>query len=162
MPFFLHVCALQSSVTCIIIRVSMHYAVFCVFKSHFSLALNSKRQNLCTRRLDFGVPSRANSEPVACNCCSCSWCCLWLINELVNQREDLRSHWKFWPISLLYPPKEHKSAKNTPEENKNNNNKKWLLRLSLCIVTRVSIVVIRVCLFTGRESDTANFTLRYK
>lgn len=111
-------CALQSSVTCIIIRVSMHYAVFCVFKSHISLALNSKQQALCTQRLDFSTLNGANSEPVSCNCCS--WCCLWLINELVDQREDLRSHWKFWPISLLYPPKEHNSDKNTPGENKNN------------------------------------------
>lgn len=110
-PFFLHVYELQSSVTCIFIRVSMHYAVFCVFKSHVSLALNSKQQALCTRRLDFCIPNGANSEPVTCNCCSCSCCCLWLINELVDQREDLRSHWKFWPISLLYPPKEHNSDK---------------------------------------------------
>lgn len=50
-------------------------------------------------------PNRGDSESVACNCCSCSWCCLWLINELADQRENPWSHWKFRPISLLYPPK---------------------------------------------------------
>lgn len=138
-------CALQSSVTCIIIRVSMHYAVFCVFKSHISLALNSKQQALCTQRLDFSILNGANSEPVSCNCCS--WCCLWLINELVNQREDLRSHWKFWPISLLYPPKEHNSDKNTPGENKN---KKKVAVATLTVYSHKTLKVIRVCLFTGR------------
>lgn len=118
-----------------LLLVSMHYAVFCVFKSHISLALNRKRQALCTERLDFRVLNVENSEPVSCNCCSCSWCCLWLINELVDQREDLWSHWKFWPISLLYPPKEHNSDKNTPGENKNK--KKLLLQLSLHTVTRL-------------------------
>lgn len=144
----------------------MHYAVFCVFKSHICLALNSKRQALCTQRLDFCIPNGANSEPVACNCCSCSWCCLWLINELVDQREDLRSHWRFWPISLLYPPKEHNSDKNTPGENKNNNKKSCCCNCH-CVQSQDS-EMIRVCLFTGTESDMdnfsryCNFTLRYK
>lgn len=103
------------------------------FQESDSLALHSKRQTLLPYCLSF--LNRGNSESVACNCCSCSWCCLWLINELVDQRENLWSHWKFWPISLLYPRKalslylwiQHSSYKNTPWENKSK--KKVLLQL---------------------------------
>lgn len=44
-------------------------------------------------------------ESVACNCWSCSCCCLWLINELVDQRENPLSLWKTRPICLFYPPR---------------------------------------------------------
>lgn len=44
-------------------------------------------------------------ESMACNCWPCSCCCLWLINELVDQTENPLSHWKTRPICLFYPPR---------------------------------------------------------
>lgn len=96
-----------------------------------------------------------NSESAACNCCACSWCCLWLINELPDQRENLWSHWKFWPISFLYPCRvlclylwiQHNSYQKETME-KNNRKKKFCWRCN-CLVTGH----IQVCLCNGCESD---------
>lgn len=95
-------------------RNSMHYAVFWLFKSHIHSCITQQRQQELHKHIALYSPGyyclplsldRGDSESVASNCCSCSWCCLWLINEFVDQREKPWSHWKFRPISLLYPPK---------------------------------------------------------
>lgn len=105
-----HTWTLQSKFTCIIWKritcVMRCFGPFFLSPSHYK-ASDRHHADTPPHTLPLmtasPLPGRGNSESAACNCCSCSWCCLWLINELLDQRENLRSHWKFWPISLLYP-----------------------------------------------------------
>lgn len=140
---------------------NMHYAVFwAIFlsPSHYTA---SDRHHAGTPPHTLllmtasPLPGRGNSESAACNCCSCSWCCLWLINELLDQRENLRSHWKFWPISLLYPLQalsvylwiQHNSYQKDAM-GKQQQKKKFCANCN-CIVTAG---LVRVCLCNGCES----------
>lgn len=149
---------LQSRFTYVILRTAAYIMQNFGFQHSRSLALHCVRQARNYRYINtcpssYNCLNGRNSESVACNC-SCSWCCLWLINELVDQKENLWSLWKFWPISLLYLLKKHFPSTyeyNTAGIKTHHGRPK--LKMQFCCNCNRALNALRVYLFIGRESD---------
>lgn len=107
--------------------------------------------------------NRGDSESTACNCCSCSWCCLCIINEPADQRENPWSLWKFQTriSSLLSKGGLPSPCINTTPEIWNTPPGKQNKNYLPCCKWTVAEVSYSACLLDGSQTSAGGCGLVY-